>query len=265
MKFPGSTFFVLIILNIAVVTSSFAAHPLVCDDTGTQGKGKFLFELNYETSFDKTDSLTNAGANVTTRNRESEVKAAITYGMTDTVDVIIGSPYQWKKTEEDDVAISNVSGIADISLEVKWRFFEKDGLSFAIKPGLTLPAGDKNKDLGTGRVGGTLFLIATKEVNPMAFHFNFGYKRNENQSEQREDIWHASMAGELKVIQNLKLVANIGMEKNTDKSSSIDPAFLLGGFIYSIRDNLDIDFGVKMGLSKTESDYTFLAGMAIKF
>jgi hypothetical protein len=228
-------------------------------------RGKFLFELNYETSFYKTDSLNDTGANVTTKSRQSEVRAAITYGMTDTVDVIIGAPYQWNKTEEDNVTTSDVSGIADMSLEVKWRFFEKDGLSFAVKPGLTLPAGDKDKNLGAGRIGGTLFLIATKEVNPMAFHLNLGYKRNENQLEQREDIWHASLAGELKVIQNLKLVTNIGVEKNTDKSSSIDPAFLLGGFIYSIRDNLDIDFGVKMGLNKAENDYTFLAGIAIRF
>ena len=48
------------------------------------------------------------------------------------------------------------------------------------------------------------------------------------------DIWHASLASEVEAGKNLKLVANIGMEKNPDKGSSTDPAFILGGLIYSV-------------------------------
>jgi hypothetical protein len=33
---------------------------------------------------------------------------------------------------------------------VKWRFYEKDGLSFAIKPGIILPTGEEDKGLGDG-------------------------------------------------------------------------------------------------------------------
>jgi hypothetical protein len=265
MKSLKTIFFILALVNLASVTASYAAHPLISDDTGTQGKGKFLLELNSQLSYDRANSLNDTGANVMTKSRESEVKAAITYGIIDNIDVILGIPYQWKITEVNDATTSDISGTEDISLEVKWRFFEKDGLSIALKPGLTLPAGDKDKNLGTGRTTGTLYLITTKEVSSWACHLNLGYKRNENQLEQREDIWHASLAGELKIIRNLKFVANIGTEKNADKSSRIDPAFLLGGFIYSIRDNLDIDFGVKMGLSDTEKDYTFLGGVAMRF
>jgi hypothetical protein len=174
-------------------------------------------------------------------------------------------PYQWKKTDVSDATASDVSGIADISVEVKWRFFEKDGLSFAIKPGITLPAGDKDKDLGTGKATGTLYFITTKLIDPWAFHLNLGYKRNENTVDEREDIWHASLAGEFKIMNKLKLVADIGAERNTEKSSDTNPAFILGGLIYSIRENLDIDFGVKGGLNKAEADITYLAGMALRF
>jgi long-subunit fatty acid transport protein len=99
----------------------------------------------------------------------------------------------------------------------------------------------------------------------VAFHLNLGYKRNENTVDEREDIWHASLAGEYKVMKNLKLVADIGAERNTDKSSDTNPAFILGGFIYTIRENVDIDFGVKAGLNKAEADITYLAGMALRF
>jgi hypothetical protein len=249
----------------AFLTSSYAAHPLITDDTGTQGKGKFLFELNGQASYDRRDSVDDPGAKREVKSRETELKANFTYGVMENVDVILGLPYQWKKMEINDVTISDVNGVADISFEVKWRIYEKDGLSVALKPGLTLPTGDKDKDLGTGRATGSLFFIATKELNPLTFHCNLGYKRNENQLEQREDIWHASLAGEYKVIQNLRLVANIGAERNTDPSSNTHPAFLLGGVIYSIRENLDFDFGIKIGLNETEKDFAFLGGIALRF
>ena len=264
-KFLRVIIFILIIVTHTFIMTSFAAHPLITDDTGTQGKGKYLFELNGQVGYDREKSINDAGANIITKGRESELKTAFTYGIIDNIDVILGIPYQWKKIEESDVTKSDVNGIADLSLEVKWRFFEKDGLSFALKPGLTLPTGDKDNDLGTGRTTAALYFVTTKEVNPWAFHLNLGYKRNENQIEQRKDIWHASLAGEYKIMQNLKFVANIGAEKTADKSSEINPAFLVGGFIYSIRDNLDIDFGVKIGLNETEKDVAFLGGIALRF
>jgi hypothetical protein len=264
MKIVRAIFF-LIIVTHAFLTLSYAAHPLITDDTGTQGKGKYLFELNGQTGSETEKSGEGTGANMTARERETELRAALTYGVIDNVDVILTMPYQWKKTEVSDATVSDVSGVADISMEVKWRFFEKDGLSLAVKPGIALPAGDKDKDLGTGRATGTLYFITTKEIDPWAFHLNLGYKRNENAIDEREDIWHASLAGEYKVMKNLKLVANIGAERNTDKSSDTNPAFILGGFICSMRENMDIDFGVKGGLNKAEADITYLAGMALRF
>jgi hypothetical protein len=257
--------FCLIIVTHAFLTLSYAAHPLITDDAGTQGEGKFLFELNGQTSFDKTNSPDGTGTNASAKSREMEIKTVLTYGVIDNVDAILTIPYQWKRTEVSDATASDVNGVADISMEVKWRFFEKDGLSFAIKPGITLPAGDKDKDLGTGRAAGTLYLITTKDIDPWAFHLNLGYKRNENSIDEREDIWHASLAGEFKIMKKLKLVANIGAERNTDKLSDTNPAFILGGFVYSIRENVDIDFGVKGGLNKAEADITYLAGMALRF
>jgi Putative MetA-pathway of phenol degradation len=259
------TIFLIIIVSHAFLPLCFAAHPLITDDTGTQGKGKFLFELNGQASHERERLSEDTGANLTAKERETEMKAALTYGVIDNLDMILTLPYQWKRTEVGNSTISDVSGIADISVEVKWRFFEKDGLSFAIKPGITIPTGDKDKDLGTGRVTGALYFITTKDIDPWAFHLNVGYKRNENKVDEREDIWHASLASEFKIMKNLRLVADLGVARNTDKSSDINPAFILGGFIYSIRENIDIDFAVKGGLNKAEADISYLLGMALRF
>ncbi len=69
----------------------------------------------------------------------------------------------------------------------------------------------------------------------------------------------------METLKNLKLVGNIGMERNPEKGTSKHPAFILGGVIYSISENIDIDFGVKGGLNKSETDFTILARMAFKF
>ncbi len=246
-------------------TTAFAAHPLITDDTGTQGKGKFQVEVNSEFNYDREKE-----EGVTTKETGGEVAAILSYGIVDNLDIVLGIPYQWFRVKEDGDVTFKEDGISDMSLELKWRFYEKDGLSLALKPGFTLPTGNEKKGLGNGRPSYGLTFITTKEVGPWAFHFNLGYMRNEyklreDKEANRKDIWHVSLASEVEVVKNLKLVGNIGIERNPEKASSKHPAFILGGVIYSISENLDIDFGVKGGLNKPETDFTILAGIAFRF
>jgi hypothetical protein len=241
-------------------TSVFAAHPLITDDTGTQGKGRFQLEVNSEVNYDKESE-----AGVKTKTTGGEMGTIISYGIIDNVDIVLGVPYQWFKVKEDGETISREKGISDITLELKWRFYERDGWSFALKPGVTFPAGNEKKDLGTGRVTYSIFFITTKEIEPLAFHLNLGYMRNENKLDERKDMWHFSLASEVKLIKNLKVVANIGAERNPERVSHKHPAFILGGLIYSIVENFDVDIGIKGGLNKPETDVTILAGIAWRF
>jgi hypothetical protein len=259
--FAANIFFCFCFIVLSLSSVSYAAHPLITDDTGTQGKGKFQVELDSEFSFDKEKD-----EGITTKERDSEVSTVMSYGITDNIDIVLGLPYQWMiKEKEDGDVTADENGISDISIEVKWMFYEKYGFSAALKPGITLPTGDDEKGLGTGRVTSSLFLIATEEIEPWAFHFNLGYIRNENRSEERKDIWHASLASEVEVANKLTLVANVGIEKNPDKVSTTDPAFILGGVIYSVTDAFDIDFGLTAGLNKPETDYSVLAGANFRF
>lgn len=154
--------------------------------------------------------------------------------------------------------LNRESGISDLSLEVKWRFSEKEDLSFALKPGITIATGNEKKGLGKGRSSYALTSIISKEIEPWVLHLNLGYMRNEyklreDKEANRKDIWHVSLASEVEVVKDLKLVGNIGMERNSEKASSRYPTYILGGLIYSITENIDIDFGVKAGLNKPET------------
>lgn len=257
---PSNIFLCSLIALIFLSSVSYAAHPLITDDTETQGKGKFQVEVNGQYDYDKE---TENG--VTTIETGREVASILSYGITDNIDVVLCLPYQWNKTRVGEGISSAENGISDLSVELKWRFYEKDGLRFALKPGFILPTGDDEKGLGTGRATYSAYFITTKEIGPWAFHLNLGYMRNENRVDERKDMWHASVASEVKLIDKLKLVTNIGMVKNHDKTSKTDPAFLLGGVIYSITDAFDINFGLKAGLNAPEADYSILAGTAFRF
>jgi hypothetical protein len=93
-----------------------------------------------------------------------------------------------------------------------------------------------------------------------------GYARNEyklqaDEEANRKDIWHVSLSSQVEVVKGLNVVANIGMERNPEKASNTHPAFILGGVIYSVTENLDVDLGIKGGLNKPEMDYSLLAGV----
>lgn len=122
----------LLVFLVCLATPGYAAHPLITDDTSTQGKGKFQVEFNIEFTRDKvTDE------EVTTKEKGGEASSILSIGMAERVDLIFGLPYQWSKVKENEEVISKERGVLDLSVEVKWRFWETEGLSFALKPGLT--------------------------------------------------------------------------------------------------------------------------------
>lgn len=242
---------------LIAATSAQAAHPLISDDAGTTGKGGALLEITGQYDHNSADGVTDKGY---------ELGLTLTYGLSENLDLVVSAPYQsWSSRSDDADGKSSESGLGDSYLALKWRFYEENGTSFAIKPGVSFATGDEDRGLGAGKTGYELFFIGTKEVEPFAVHLNLGYIRANNDAFERENLWHVSLAGEMELSKNLKLVANIGAARTVDTESSTHPAFILGGFIYSLNEKVDIDFGIKAGLSHAEPDYSLLAGLAFSF
>jgi len=255
----------VIVAMVVMTGTAFGAHPLITDDTGTNGKGTFQLELTGEFAYEEEKS-----SDITVKEKGYEAGAVISAGILDTMDILCGFPYQWNRTEEDGTIVSDEDGISDIGLELKWRFFEQNGLSIALKPGLTIPSGDEEKGLGTGKVSYGATFIVTKEVGVFILHMNSGYMHNEYELEEdkdssEKDLWHISLAGVYQISENLQVTGNIGVEKNSDKDADTDPAFALFGLIYSLTPDVDMDFGFKAGLTSTETDAALLTGLTMRF
>ena len=254
-SFKISFILLLFIYILSLSSDSHAIDLLITNDTGTQGKGNFQIEINSEFAHDSENG---------DKADAFELSPILSYGLTNTVDVVLGIPYQFIRVKESGQT-DTANGISDISVEFKWRFYEKDGLSFALKPGITLPTGDYDKGLGSGRATYSAFFITTKELDPWAFHLNLGYTRNENKADERKDLWHGSLTAVYSLTEKIRLVGNTGIERNTDRNVNTNPAYVLGGLIYSGLENIDIYAGPKVALNKPETDYSVLAGLAWKF
>jgi len=253
--------------SLLTATPVFGAHPLITDDTGTQGKGKIQVELNNAFAWNRTDD---GGVNV--KEDTGETALALSCGLAENIDLVVAIPFVWYTLRENGLTVADDSGIGDMSLEIKLRVYENEenGLSFAVKPGISIPTGDERQGFGSGEFSPGITLIATHEGDFGALHANVGYSRNNYKNEDddaasRDDIWHASIAAELNMTERLRSVADIGTETSEDAKSGTHPVFLIGGLIYSVSDNLDLDIGLKCGLNDAETDTALLAGLATRF
>lgn len=238
---------------------AFAAHPLITDDTGTQGRRKLQLEISGESSIDRAEV---DGVHV--QEDAGNVAATFTYGVADPLDVAVGLPLQWALRREGGVTVSDANGLADLALDAKWRFYEKGAFSFALKPGLTVPSGSEPRGLGAGLATYHAFAIMSAEVEPWTLHLNAGYVRNANRAGERQDLWHFSLAPTVAIRQRLQLVTNFGADRNPDPAAKGNPMYLVGGAIFSVTESFDVDFGVKGGLNQWVPDRTYLAGITLR-
>lgn len=252
---------VLVTISCVLAASvALAAHPLATDDAGTNGARKFQLETSAEFGWDKQDNV---------KSTSQSAGVSISAGILDSLDVVVAAPFSWQQRRENNTTTLDNSGLNDLTLEIKWRFLEYGPASFAIKPGIIVPTGSRDKGLGNGRPGYGVTLISTVEFKPVAVHANAGYLRqqyvSEDRSAYREDLYTLSLAGVAEVAKGVQLVAAVETSTNPDKASDVWLAAMTAGVVYSVTDALDLDAGVKNGLTSPETDVTLLTGLTFKF
>jgi long-subunit fatty acid transport protein len=252
LKFlPGLSFSASLLLPPIV----HGAYPLITEDTGTQGAGNWQLELTAESDIDRDAGVT---------ERTTDLAAVLSWGATDNLDVILGLPYQRVTVEQDGSRDTESSG-GDIAMGLKWRFYEKDLLSFALRPAVTLPTGDEKSGLGAGKSTYSLYLVTTYAPEPWEFDMHFGYMDYPNELGEREDRWHVSVAGGYTFSNRLRLVTDLGTDTNPDPAVDERPVFLIVGAIYPVNKEFELSVGYKQGLTGPETDSKLLAGVTLRF
>src|SRR3954469_7119584 len=130
----------LVLIALALPALAYAAHPILTEDTGTQGAGKFELEMGFAAR--QGDPSIPGRGNV--------FAPQFSIGVTDSLD-LIGQGFWLSQTPTQS---PTVLGSGDTTLDVKWRFYQKDNLAFAVRAGLDVPTGDVTTGLGAGALGG---------------------------------------------------------------------------------------------------------------
>lgn len=228
-----------------------AAHPLITEDTGTQGSRRVQVEFTHERGVEYDP----AG-----RKDVQLSNAVVAVGVRSNVDVILTVPYQRVR---DPAGVQ--SGIGDLGLDSKWRFHEDGPVFAALKSGVTFPSGDENRGLGTGRSGWSAFLISTYEAQPWQVNVHAGISGNNNVVGEHERLWHISLAGVWTLARGHKLVADIGVDTHPHPQSRRHQTFLILGAIYAVAKAIDLDIGYKLGLNEFETDRFLLVGLTLRY
>ena len=267
----GTALSVLLASSFILHPSSFswAAHPFITDDTGTQGKGSWQLELQGDFLRDERT--------VGSAERKDKVNvytSVLSYGVQENLDVQVGIGYLSTRATVSGMTAADESGMSDSTLELKWRFYEKDDFSLALKPGLTLPTGNEDKGLGTGKSSWAIALLATYETEPWTFLGNIAYTRArfklpQDAEENRSDLWRVSGGAAYALTGEVRLVGELGLRSNESRNDAFLPdgtsQFGMLGVIYSPAKTIDFDAGFRKNFNRGESRDAYLVGATFRW
>jgi len=231
---------------LATCGPTFAAHPLITEDTGTQGSGKFELENGFQRQHDGSD-------------KSWEYAPQLSYGLADSVDLI--ARLAWIEQRSTD---SRQRGLGDSVLDVKWRFHESGALTLGVRAGVDLPTGNADKGLGVGKASVHGLFIATLEAEPAFFHGNIGYTRGARDNERR-DLWHAAIALLCTATPTLRLSAEAAADSEPDPTRTMWQKVLGLGAILTVREGFDVDVGLQRGIGSGSRGSTLLAGATLRW
>jgi hypothetical protein len=254
-----------LVLAVALPCAALAAHPLVTDDTATQGAGRVQLELD---GLAARAHEAHGGPAAVEESTEGALIA--TLGLHDAVDVAVALPLAATRMTVGGARQGATAGLGDLGLELKWRVVEAGGFSLAVKPGLTLPTGDPARGLGTGQPCGALLLAATQQAGSLTLHLNVGYGLDhyalaEERLEHVRDIWLVSLAAQRDLWPGLTLVGDLGVTSGDERASRVPGVFGLGGLILAVDPGMDLDVGLKAGWKGGDRTLALLAGLAARF
>jgi len=257
----GRALWILMVLMLAP-TAAWAVHPFQVEDTDTQGKGNYLFEVN--------DDQLKAGSSKTTTET-----AIITAGISEFTDIALEVPYLM--LNPSPITGTDASGMGDLRLKLKYKLNENEvkqssGFQFYTD----LPTGDVDKGLGKNNVVMGVTFMDQQECHSNVLHVSAGYEVYARDVKR----WHYAenyavtfgFAAEHKFTESFRFLTELAGEIRKElldpaTGSQLDqrPFTFMAGFKYDISRSWYIDLAARAGLNKYAADQAVLMGTAWRF
>ena len=232
----------LVYTLIATIIPSFAfagKKALIWDDAETVKAGNSQIENYFFYTKNK-------------REREGSYIFNFTYGYNDKTDIALNIPFGYLKNYEN-----TYSDISDPSVEVKYRFFERENLKFAIKPFLGIPV-KKDSDFSKGSLSYGITLVSQLEVDKFIFYANSSFMVHKSRIVGQNEIFQ-SVSGEYNIKDNFSIISSFYLshyDSQTEKGGLIGIGYSVG----------TIEIGIAVGKNfTTKNDYSFYGGLTYRF
>ena len=236
----------LVVLGLHVV-AAWAGHPMMTEDTGTQGTGNAELELGY------AQSTSGSGG-------ASLFQPQLSYGVTPALDLIVQPAWQ----SVAGGAGGRVHAFGDTNLDVKWRFMGASPWSLGVRAGLVVPTSQEGLGIPHDRVAAHAVLVGTADLTPVTLNANLGMARAPTDAGGRTDLYHASLAALYSVNEKLFLLADAAADTNPLSTGSTWQGTLLTGLIYTLRPGLDLDAGYRARLTPVGPAQQWLLGITFR-
>jgi len=253
----------VVIMLVTMPVVARAMHPLITDDTGTQGKGAVLVESNV--NYMKNNEF-----------RSTVVPLALTAGINETMDIGVEVPYLLLRPSA--ATGQPESGLSDVNIKFKHRFYEREKKegehdqserSLAYQIAFSQPTGREELGLGAGVARWSARLLGTTEGESTEISANLGYdssgKALRRGNFSFDNAVSLSVTAKYERPKPWEPVAELVVirVKNADGYDRI--AMALAGIIYEPSERFYVDAGVRFGLNERSEDYALLAGFGYKF
>lgn len=223
-------------------SSAFAGHPMLSEDTGTQGKSNFELELGYAWIRSEGD-------------RSFLFQPQLSYGASPTLDLIVQPAWT------TDGGAGGERGLSDTNLDVKWRFYGAAPWSLGIRAGFELPTAQHDLGLRHG-VAPHAIMVATADYAPLTFDANLGYAHVPDDA--LPDRYHFSAAATYAANERVFVVLDAAADSSPDVARNACQVVALLGVIYTARPGLDVDIGYRGRLSALGPVHQWLLGITFR-
>jgi len=229
-----------------------AAHPLISEDTGTQGSGRTELELGTTTSH-----VADA--------RVRELDPQLSYGALDNLDVILRPSLFWLTGSAADDA-GRRHGFGTTALDVKWRAPGEGPWTFGTRGGFDLPTADAG--LGAQSLGGHVLAMATYDSAPLLGTINLAYThaaRDPTVPTLRRDLVRVSAGALLGVSDAVRLAGDLALFESSDASERGWRAVGVIGAIAHLPWGFDVDAGYQFALNRRAPTGAWLLGATLRW
>jgi hypothetical protein len=241
----------------ALALLALTARAQVTEDPTTVAPGRFLLEmdaLSFKVNHDQGNNYTAVGA----------ASTFLSTGITKNWDVQVGVNLFINEKFSSNNTTERHSGLGDLYLRTKWRFYEGDTVDMAILPYVKLPTSSGGVSSGDALEGGVILPWQAHLIGEIALTAMVGLDLKRNDADNGYDsYWYTSMA------LSRHLFGGVGLygEGAAAKSSGGAPwEGTLGlGLTWNINKDMWWDLALYRGVSAGASDWNPVLRFNLRF